>query len=454
MTLIKSISGIRGTIGGHPGKNLTPVDVVECTAGFGIWIKRHQLAPKVIVGRDGRLSGNIVSQLAVQTLLSMGIDVVDTGLSTTPTVEVMVPKLNAGAGIIFTASHNPKEWNALKFLNEKGEFISAKDGEEIIEIIASGELTFSSVDELGKYSFVDDAISIHISEILNYRHVDVEKVKAAGLHVVVDCINSTGAISVPPLLDALGVTYTLINDDNFGHFAHNPEPLPKHLEQLSSTVIKSGAHAGISIDPDVDRLAFVCEDGTMFGEEYTLVAIADYILSKEKGNTVSNLSSTRALSDVTIKHGGTYSASAVGEVNVVNEMKHTSAIIGGEGNGGVIVPDLHYGRDALAGIAIFLTLVAERQIALTALKATYPAYEIIKDKIDLTPETDVEAMYEKLKVSFADEKLNDIDGLKIDFDEGWVHMRKSNTEPIIRIYAEAPDNHTAQKLIHKVKSLL
>lgn len=454
MTLIKSISGIRGTIGGKPGHNLTPVDVVECTAGFGVWLKRRGLPPKIVVGRDGRLSGNLVSQLAIQTLIAMGIDVIDTGLSTTPTVEMMVPRLGAGAGIIFTASHNPKEWNALKFLNERGEFISAQDGEEIIEIIKSKDLIFSDVDNLGNYAQVNDAISYHISKILEYKHINVEKIKSAALSVVVDCINSTGAISVPPILDALGVSYTLINDDDFGQFAHNPEPLPKHLEQLSSTVIQTSSHLGISIDPDVDRLAFVCEDGSMFGEEYTLVAIADFILGKEKGNTVSNLSSTRALSDITIKHGGRYSASAVGEVNVVNEMKRTNAQIGGEGNGGVIVPDLHYGRDALAGIAIFLSLLAEKKLTMTALKASYPVYEIIKDKMDLTPDTDVDILYNKLKKEFSDEKLNDVDGLKIDFAEGWVHMRKSNTEPIIRIYAEAKDINTAQKLIQKVKSIL
>ncbi len=454
MTLIKSISGIRGTIGGKPGHNLTPVDVVECTAGFGVWLKRRGLPPKIVVGRDGRLSGNLVSQLAIQTLIAMGIDVIDTGLSTTPTVEMMVPRLGAGAGIIFTASHNPKEWNALKFLNERGEFISAQDGEEIIEIIKSKDLIFSDVDNLGNYAQVNDAISYHISKILEYKHINVEKIKSAALRVVVDCINSTGAISVPPLLDALGVSYTLINDDDFGQFAHNPEPLPKHLEQLSSTVIQTSSHLGISIDPDVDRLAFVCEDGSMFGEEYTLVVIADFILGKEKGNTVSNLSSTRALSDITIKHGGRYSASAVGEVNVVNEMKRTNALIGGEGNGGVIVPDLHYGRDALAGIAIFLSLLAEKKLTMTALKASYPVYEIIKDKMDLTPDTDVDILYNKLKKEFSDEKLNDVDGLKIDFAEGWVHMRKSNTEPIIRIYAEAKDINTAQKLIQKVKSIL
>lgn len=454
MALIKSISGIRGTIGGNPGSSLTPVDIVECTAGFGIWLKRRNGIPKVVVGRDGRISGNIVSNLAVQTLLSLGIDVIDTGLSTTPTVEMMVPKLDAGAGIIFTASHNPKEWNALKFLNDKGEFISAKDGEEIIDIIENGQLEFTDIENLGRYSLYENAILYHVGQILQYRHINKDAIKNANFHVVVDCINSTGSISIPPLLKELGVNYSLINAENYGHFAHNPEPLPKHLETLSQTVILNNAHLGISVDPDVDRLAFVCEDGEMFGEEYTLVAVADYILSKESGNTVSNLSSTRALADITDKHGGIYSASAVGEVNVVNEMKRTKAVIGGEGNGGIIVPDLHYGRDALAGIAIFLSLLAERQISMSQLKASYPVYEIIKDKIELTQELDLEKIFQKMKTTFKNEKLNTADGLKIDFSEGWVHMRKSNTEPIVRIYAEAADKHSAEILIQKVKAII
>jgi phosphomannomutase len=454
LTLIKSISGIRGTIGGRPGDNLTPVDVVECTAGLGVWLKKNGGNPKIVVGRDGRISGSIVSNLAVQTLLSMGIDVVDVGLSTTPTVEMMVPYLNAGAGIIFTASHNPKEWNALKFLNGNGEFISAQDGQDIINIIQKGELEFTDVDNLGKYESNEEGIPYHISKIFEYKHINIPAVQTAGLKVVVDCINSTGAIAIPPLLDLLGVEYTLINESNFGDFAHNPEPLPKHLSQLSATVISQKAHLGISIDPDVDRLAFVCEDGSMFGEEYTLVACADYILSREKGNAVSNLSSTRALADVTNRHGGSYSASAVGEVNVVNQMRATNAIIGGEGNGGIIIPDLHYGRDAMAGIAIFLSLVAERQLSMTALKATYPHYEIIKDRLDLTPELDLDVIFEKLKTTFSNEKINDIDGFKIDFAEGWVHMRKSNTEPIVRIYCEAGDVETAQRLIGLVKDCI
>ncbi|MFZ1751630.1 MAG: phosphoglucosamine mutase [Saprospiraceae bacterium] len=454
MTLIKSISGIRGTIGGIQGDNLTPIDVVACTAGLGMWLKRRNGAAKIIVGRDGRLSGQIVNNLAVNTLLSMGIDVVDVGLSTTPTVEMMVSKMNAGAGIIFTASHNPKEWNALKFLNSKGEFISAADGKEIIDIIDSGQLTFNPVDNLGKYSTYDHAIQDHIEDILKYKHINIDAIRKADLHVIVDCINSTGALAIPPLLDRVGVKYTLIHDDDFGNFAHNPEPLPSHLESLSAAVLASEADLGISVDPDVDRLAFVCEDGSMFGEEYTLVAVADYILSREKGNSVSNLSSTRALSDVTSKHGGTYSASAVGEVNVVNEMKRTNALIGGEGNGGVIIPDLHYGRDAMAGMVVFLSLLAEKNMKASQLKATYPSYEIIKDKIELSAELDLEVIFSKLKNKFSGERLNEIDGLKIDFIDGWVHMRASNTEPIVRIYCEAKDIMTAQSLINKVKAHL
>jgi len=454
LALIKSISGIRGTIGGIPGNNLTPVDVVECTTGLGILLKKYHRIPKIVVGRDGRISGSIVSQLAINTLLAMGIDVVDLGLSTTPTVEMMVPKLNAGGGIIFTASHNPKEWNALKFLNQDGEFISAEEGQEIIDIIKSRNLEYTDVDHLGTYTTYENAIEYHISEILKYRHINQEAIQKVGFHVVVDCINSTGAIAVPILLKALGVRFSLINDTDFGYFAHNPEPLPKHLSQLSQTVIQEKAHMGISVDPDVDRLAFVCEDGSMFGEEYTLVAVADHILSRQKGNTVSNLSSTRALADITTKHGGSYTASAVGEVNVVNEMKRTNSVIGGEGNGGVIVPDLHYGRDALAGIAIFLSLLAEKKISMTALKASYPSYEIIKDKFELSPEQDLVRIFASLKEYFSSEKINETDGLKIDFAEGWVHMRKSNTEEIVRIYAEAKDEQTANKLINKVKAKL
>ena len=454
MTLIKSISGIRGTIGGKAGDNLTPADVVDCTAALAVWIKEQNAPTRVVVGRDGRLSGSIVSSIAIHTLLAMGIDVVDLGLSTTPTVEVMVPETGAGAGIIFTASHNPGQWNALKFLNQKGEFISAADGQRIIDIIANGDISYAEVRNLGTCSTMENSIKLHIDKIIAYRHVNTEAVRQSGFNVVVDCINSTGALAVPPLLDALGVSYTLINDDNFGHFAHNPEPLPAHLSQLSETVKSLKADLGISVDPDVDRLAFVCEDGSMFGEEYTLVAVADYILGRERGNSVSNLSSTRALSDVTHKHGGAYSASAVGEVNVVNEMKKSNALIGGEGNGGVIIPDLHYGRDAMAGIAVFLSLLAERQMTMTALKNTYPEYTIIKDKMELSADLDLDTIFGNIRTAFTNEKINDSDGLKVDFEEGWVHMRKSNTEPIVRIYAEARDEKTAQILINKIKAVI
>lgn len=450
MSLIKSISGIRGTIGGRQGDNLTPIDIVECVAGFGTWVKSKTLNPTVVVGRDGRMSGPMVSQISIQTLLSMGINVIDLDLSTTPTVEMYVSHVNANAGIIFTASHNPKEWNALKFLNGDGEFISPEVGEEILQIISSKNIAFNEVNAFGSYTQKNDAISHHINEILKNKYIDIEKIKAADFHVVVDCINSTGAISVPPLLDRLGVKYTLINEVVNGDFAHNPEPLPAHLSQLSEMVIALKAHMGISIDPDVDRLAFVNEDGSMFGEEYTLVAIADHILSIQSGNTVSNLSSTRALADVTAKYGGRYTAAAVGEVNVVNAMKQNNAVIGGEGNGGVIVPDLHYGRDALAGIAIFLTYVANKDMSLTDIKNDFPQYEIIKDKIDIKG-VDLDKIFSKLRNEFASEKINEVDGFKIDFEEGWVHMRKSNTEPIIRIYAEANNQVVAQSLIDQVK---
>jgi len=451
MALIKSISGIRGTIGGRYKTSLTPQDIVECIAGYGLWVKKGTDRCKVIVGRDGRISGSLVSELAINTLMAMGIDVVDLGLSTTPTVEVMVSHLGADGGIIFTASHNPKEWNALKFLNNKGEFISAEDGKSILDTIKNGTIEYAGVDALGSRSTFEDAIKIHIDMILGLEYVNLDKVRAADLHVVVDCINSTGAISVPPLLDKLGVKYTLINEEITGDFAHNPEPLPEHLTELSDTIKRTKANLGICIDPDVDRLAFVCEDGSMFGEEYTLVAVADYILSEKGGNTVSNLSSTRALSDITLKHGFKYNASAVGEVNVVNMMKATQAIIGGEGNGGIILPELHYGRDALVGIAIFLTHLVTSKLTMTQLKASYPNYSIIKDKVDASS-IDIKAVFIKLKATFSQEKLNDIDGLKIDFDNGWVHLRTSNTESIVRIYAESTTIEEATALINRVKS--
>ncbi len=452
MSLIKSISGIRGTIGGKVGDNLTPVDIVECVAGFGTWVKKNNPHPVVVVGQDGRISGDMVSSLAIETLTSMGIDVIDLDLSTTPTVEMYVPYANADGGIIFTASHNPREWNALKFLNQEGEFISPEIGQEILENIKQRNLTFADVDSFGEYEEADDAYDVHLAATLENKYVDVAAIKKAKFKVVVDCINSTGAIVIPMLLDELGVEYDLINEEVTGDFAHNPEPLPQHLTELSATV-KSNAHMGVSVDPDVDRLAFVCEDGSMFGEEYTLVAVADYILSIDKGNTVSNLSSTRALADVTKKHGGEYFAAAVGEVNVVNLMKAKSAVIGGEGNGGVIVPNLHYGRDAVAGLAIFLSYVAHKKMSLSAIRDSLPKYVIIKDKMDVVG-LDLNKIFASIKFNFANEKINDIDGVKIDFQEGWVHFRASNTEPIVRIYAEAADEETAKILIDKVKAVI
>jgi len=451
VTLIKSISGIRGTIGGRAGSNLTAQDLVECTAGFATWIKKKGKGRKVVIGRDGRITGMMISDIVASTLRMMGLDVVDLGLSTTPTVEIAVPKEEAAAGIILTASHNPRQWNALKFLNHTGEFISAADGEEILKYISDGDIDYAEVDHLGEYRFDKSYIGKHVQQILDLDLVNVEEIKKLGFHVVVDCINSTGAIALPPLLKELGCTYHLINDDVTGEFAHNPEPLPAHLKDLSDVVIKEKADLGISVDPDVDRLAFVSEDGSMFGEEYTLVAVADYILGKKKGNSVSNLSSTAALKDVTLKHGGSYEAAAVGEVNVVNKMKATKAVIGGEGNGGVIYPELHYGRDALVGIAFVLNLLAERKCKMSELKASYPAYTIIKNKIQLTPEINVEALLANLEGIFSDHELNKVDGLKIHFDSAWVHLRKSNTEPIIRVYAEAKDEAIANQNISLVQ---
>ncbi len=442
---------MRGTIGGHSGENLTPVDIVEFAAAFAFWLKKNGENPKIVIGRDGRISGPQVNGIVVNTLQMMGIDVIDLGLSTTPTVEIAVPRENAGAGIIITASHNPKQWNALKFLNSKGEFISANDGTEILNIIQSKAFAFSEVDDLGTYKKDDSYIDKHIQLILNHDLVNPKLIASKKFKVVVDCINSTGAISIPPLLDALGCEYVLINADVNGQFAHNPEPLPKHLTQISDKIKQSGADLGIVIDPDVDRLAFICEDGEMFGEEYTLVAIADYILGKKGGNTVSNLSSTRALRDVTEKHGGTYLATAVGEVNVVNGMKASNAVIGGEGNGGIIVPELHYGRDALIGIALFLSHLAEKDTKMSDLKASYPQYVITKNKIQLTPALDVDLILKQLKEKYKNENINTVDGLKIDFEHGWVHLRKSNTEPIIRIYAESHSQKAADDLAEMVQ---
>ncbi len=451
MSLIKSISGIRGTIGGASGQNLTPIDIVECAAAFGFWAMQHKENPKIVIGRDARISGELVSQLVSNTLIALGIDVIDLGLSTTPTVEVAVPMENAIAGIIITASHNPKQWNALKFVNEKGEFISAADGQEVLNLIDSGNIKFAEVDKIGTIKKDDTYIDKHIDLILQLELINVDAIKAKKFKVVVDCINSTGALSIPPLLEKLNCEYILINENPTGEFAHNPEPLAAHLVDLCETVKRENADLGIAVDPDVDRLAFVSNDGTLFGEEYTLVAIADYILSKTPGNTVSNLSSTRALRDVTEKHGMSYQASAVGEVNVVTKMKETNAIIGGEGNGGVILPALHYGRDALVGIALFLSHLAEKNMSVAQLRATYPNYFISKNKIQLTPAIDVDEILKQLSKKYAHEEINTIDGVKIDFEKEWVHLRKSNTEPIIRIYSESETEAGAERLADMIK---
>ena len=454
MTLIKSISGIRGTIGGKYRENLTAQDIVECTAAYGSWILKQENHKKVVIGRDGRISGAMVSALISNTLLSMGIDVVDLGLSTTPTVEIAVPLEKAQGGIIVTASHNPKEWNALKFLNNQGEFISAQDGEDILELIDGGLISYAKVDELGTYSTDESYIDKHIDLILALDSIKIEQIKSKNYHVIVDCINSTGAISIPPLLEKLGCSYELVNGEVNGEFAHNPEPLPKHLKETCTLVANSKAALGIVVDPDVDRLAFINEDGSWFGEEYTLVAIADYVIKNNKGDTVSNLSSTRALRDVTEKHGGNYHAAAVGEVNVVTKMKAVKAVIGGEGNGGIILPALHYGRDALVGIALLLSSLSEKDQKMSELRSTFPNYEMIKDKIKLDESIDLERIFKILKIKFASENLNTIDGLKINYPNAWVHLRKSNTEPIIRIYSEAETKEGADKLVTEIKAAI
>jgi len=454
LSLIKSISGIRGIIGGKVGKNLTPVDVVECSAGYGWWVKSKHEKPTVVVGRDGRISGEIVSSLSINTLRSLGINIIDLGLSTTPTVEMAVEEFNAQGGIIFTASHNPKQWNALKFLNEKGEFISAQDGKDILQYIAEKVMIYSPVEELGNYTDKQDHFISHVYSILSLPILDIALIRSKKFNVVVDCINSTGALAIPALLDALNCKYTLLNAEVNGEFAHTPEPLPKNLKGLIKKTKNSNADIGIAVDPDVDRLALVCENGKYFGEEYTLVAVADFVLSKTKGNTVSNLSSSRALADVTQKHGGAYHASMVGEVNVVSKMKEVKAVIGGEGNGGVIYPGLHYGRDSLVGIAMILNLMAQQNEKLSTIRSSYPDYTIIKNALPLQSDGELIAIFNKLKKVFSKEKLNDSDGLKIDFKNGWVHMRKSNTEPIIRIYAEAKDEKDAEKLINNVLNQL
>ncbi|MBA2331039.1 MAG: phosphoglucosamine mutase [Flavisolibacter sp.] len=459
MALIKSISGIRGTIGGKPGSSLSPVDVVKFTAAFGTIISEtagKKEIPKVVIGRDGRISGSMINNLVVNTLISLGIDVIDLGLSTTPTVEIATKAEGANGGIIITASHNPKEWNALKLLNSEGEFIDAETGERLLKIASESDLQFSPVDKLGKISSNSGYLEKHIQLVLDYPLVNAEAIQNRNFKVVVDCINSTGALVVPQLLSRLGIeNVVVLNGEVDGKFAHNPEPLPEHLTGLSNEVVKQKADFGIAVDPDVDRLCFVCEDGSMFGEEYTLVAVADYILSKQKGNTVSNMSSTKALKEITVKHGGEYYPSAVGEVNVVKKMKQSHAVIGGEGNGGIIVPDFHYGRDALIGIALFLSHFAATKKGLKSFRGNYPDYFISKNKIELQNGINVAAIFEKIKKKYKNNPINTEDGLKIEFDTDWVHLRTSNTEPIIRIYAESgfetTANNIAKRLMQDIK---
>jgi phosphomannomutase len=459
MTLIKSISGIRGTIGGKVGDNLTPVDAVKFASAYGTFLKNNTSKEKltVVIGRDARISGPMIHNLVVNTLIGLGINVIDLGLSTTPTVEVAVPLEKADGGIILTASHNPKQWNALKLLNAKGEFLSGEEGAKILEIADAEAFDFSDVDSLGEITVNDAYMDIHIDEVLNLPLVDVEAVKAAKFKVVVDGVNSSGGIIIPKLLELMGVEVVKLYCEPNGHFPHNPEPLKEYLTDISELVVKEKADLGVVVDPDVDRLAFICEDGEMFGEEYTLVACADYVLSKTPGNTVSNMSSSRALRDVTVAHGGKYEASAVGEVNVVALMKKNNAIIGGEGNGGIIYPESHYGRDSLVGVALFLTHLANKKISVSALRASYPEYYMSKNKIELTPQIDVDAILVAMTEKYKNEDITTIDGVKIDFATQWVHLRKSNTEPIIRIYTEAPSQEKADvlalRIIDEIKTI-
>ena len=461
MALIKSISGIRGTIGGKPGDGLSPIDVVKFAAAFGTFIQKRsgKKRPIIVLGRDARISGEMVNSLVVATLNGLGVDVLDLGLSTTPTVEVAVPMEKADAGIILTASHNPKEWNALKLLNEKGEFIDAEEGAEVLRLAESNELVFAEVDDLGAHRHSDEYLNKHIQAVLDLPLVNVEAIKKANFKVAVDAVNSSGGIFIPALLEALGVVQVeKLYCDPTGHFPHNPEPLPAHLTALSDLVREKKCDLGFVVDPDVDRLAMVCEDGSMFGEEYTLVAVADYILKHTPGNTVSNMSSTRALRDVTEKHGQKYTAAAVGEVNVVNEMKAVDAVIGGEGNGGIIYPELHYGRDALVGVAMFLSHLAEVKMSCSELRDAYPKYTISKNKIALEPSMDVDGILKSMAHLHREEQVDTKDGVKIDFEEEWVHLRKSNTEPIIRIYAESRSEEKAEalalKTIQEIRSFL
>ena len=448
MTLIKSISGIRGTIGGRTGDTLNPLDIVKFTTAYATFIRRHTTngSGKIVVGRDARMSGQMVDSIVSGTLVGMGFDVLNIGLATTPTTELAVTMSGADGGIIITASHNPRQWNALKLLNSHGEFLTKDDGNEVLDIAEREDFEYAEVDHLGKIindSSFDDR---HIESVLNLNLVDAEAIRKAGFKVCVDSINSVGGVILPKLLDRLGVEYKFLNADPTGDFAHNPEPLEKNLSGIMDEMKTGAYNLGIVVDPDVDRLAFICEDGRMFGEEYTLVSVADYVLSHTPGNTVSNLSSTRALRDVTQQHGGTYTAAAVGEVNVTTKMKEVGAVIGGEGNGGVIYPESHYGRDALVGIALFLSSLAHKGCKVSELRAIFPEYFIAKNRIDLTPSTDVDAILEKVKQLYANEQVNDIDGVKIDFPDKWVHLRKSNTEPIIRVYSEASTMEAADAL--------
>ena len=459
MTLIKSISGIRGTIGGEVGENLTPIDIVKFTIAYTRFIagKNNAKHLRIVVGRDARLSGEMVNDIIEGTLLGCGVDVINVGLCTTPGTEMAVITHKADGGIIITASHNPKQWNALKLLNEKGEFLNAAEGQQVLALAEQEDFLFPDIENIGKVILREDFNPTHIDQVLALKLVDVEKVKARKFKVVVDAVNSIGGVVIPALLEKLGCEVVKLNCEPNGHFAHNPEPLPQNLTEISEVIVKEGADLGVVVDPDVDRLALVNEDGTMFGEEYTLVAVADYILQHTQGNTCSNLSSSRALSDVTVARGGSYSASAVGEVNVVTKMKETGAVIGGEGNGGVIYPELHYGRDALVGVALFLTYLAELGCSMTELRKKYPAYFASKNKIELTPAIDVDKVLATIKERYATERVNDIDGVKIDFAEHWVHLRKSNTEPIIRIYTEAKSqefaDEVAQQFIAEIKEI-
>lgn len=459
MTLIKSISGIRGTIGGKVGDNLTPIDVVKFAASYGLWIKEqsNKSTYSVVIGRDARISGEMIQNLVINTLVAMGINVINLDLSTTPTVEIAVPKENADGGIILTASHNPKQWNALKLLDSKGEFLSSTHSQRVLDIASNDSMNFSDVDSLGKVFTDNSYFDKHIDSVISLSYVNEKSIRNSNFRVVVDGVNSTGGIVVPMLLERLGVDVIKIHCDPNGNFPHNPEPLKEHLADLSKKVLETNADFGIAVDPDVDRLAFMDEKGILFGEEYTLVACADYVLNINKGNTVSNMSSTRALKDVTNKYGGSYTASAVGEVNVVESMKKNNAVIGGEGNGGIILPESHYGRDALVGIALFLSLLSEKKISVSELKKTYPLYFMSKKKINLNKDTNVDSILSIIKNNHNDDEINLIDGVKIDFIDSWVHLRKSNTEPIIRIYSEAKSQLEADKLaeefIEKIKSI-